>query len=314
MGAASTDGFYAVVAPLLDDSRKEIREGAAMTLGELGDARAVEVLSARLAKERANDARQAIEAALTKLRIAELTDEDENLADVEPTAQNHARFDAKFGAIDARPKFDVSTLPEVRIGWVLFASVVLGNDDQVASLGTGLDKMARSGSSEQAFRRLEVLERIGSNAAIGWLDHWARRAKSAGLRDRSRAALARLASTRGVSAADLADIVFGDYGLDEHGERIFVAGEREIRARFDATGAVGIVKDNGSLASRFPSHRADDDPTDYERVRDEYRAWRKALTRALGDWCLLHGQGFFTDDLFTFFGSRNRYFGMGITG
>lgn len=157
---------------------------------------------------------------------------------------------------------------EARIGWVLFATVLLGSDDAMTDFGRGLDAIARGSSWVEALRRLEVMRRHGAPAAIQWIDRWARTAKSRALREHAIEALDEMAAEAGVSRDELTEAAMADFGFDDRG-RLQV----EWATRGTMTVALGpsneliLTDEAGKVWDRYPGVLKADDPDEVARAK-----------------------------------------------
>ena len=166
--------------------------------------------------------------------------------------------------------------------WAVFAGVHLGTDADMHALGDGLDDEARGGGAAQAFYKVETLRRHGSPAALTWLDHWSRNAKSQGLQARAEEALEAAADARGTTVDAIADEIVADFGLDAAGIRSFPYGSRTLDVVLAADGTVTYVRDDGKTVKSPPKALASEDAATVAAHRKAILAFKKQLGAAMG--------------------------------
>lgn len=89
----------------------------------------------------------------------------------------------------------------------------LGDEALVTELGRGLEAEARSGSFAVAAKRMAALAMSPTDAAVRWLDYYARKATSRALRRRAIEARAKLAERRGEHPDAMIEGVLPDLGF-----------------------------------------------------------------------------------------------------
>ena len=209
----------------------------------------------------------------TVLRKLEQQDHKEVDPHLTRAAQHLDRVSASELLDAIREQFDPES-KERRIGWVLYATAILGGEAELLPLGRGLDDEARFGSFAQAERHLDVLARSGSTVAVQWLDHWGRKAKSAGLKSRARTALQHLAKIRGLTADEVAELAMNDFGFRADGTRECSMGDRALELVLGPANTILVRRDDGTLSDRIPKvSGADDD-------RKQLSTLKKSLKQA----------------------------------
>ncbi len=169
-----------------------------------------------------------------------------------------------------------------RIGWVLFAAGLLGDDEVMYELGKNLDDEARSGASAAAFYKVQIMARHGSTSALTWLDHWTRKARSQGLKQRTMNALDDVAKARGISRDEIADSVTSDLGFDAQGQQQFPFGERTLTLTLQGDGTLALSLDGKALKSA-PATRKSDDADELKARRAELTLYRKQIKQAFAN-------------------------------
>lgn len=210
------------------------------------------------------------------------------LADLSPTADDadlrglRERLDPDAASAlwqALRRRFDGELA--ARTGWVLLAGAVLASEADVDPLGADLDELARGGASAEAFARVELFARHGSPAALRWLDHHARTARSQGLRARATDALDRAAEAAGVSRDEIADAAVPNLGFAPDGTRtlpdgivLWLAADGSIAPPTATVPEPGLRKQAKALAKAAAAR--------LEIAMVTGRTWSKP---ALAAWC-----------------------------
>ena len=195
--------------------------------------------------------------------------------------------DADLRAVSERlDKATTSPLYQAIVGatrdrWAFFAAAHLATDAEMHALGPDLDDEARGGGSAKAFYKVEAMRRHGSPAALTWLDHWARNARSQGLQARAELALEAAAEARATTPDAIADEIVQDFGLDAAGTRVFPYGSRSMKLRLAVDGSVGIERPDGKVVKSLPKALASDDAEQVKAHRAAIRGFRKQLGAAL---------------------------------
>lgn len=169
-----------------------------------------------------------------------------------------------------------------RLGWVLFASGLLGDDETMYELGKNLDEEARNGASASAFYKVQIMARHGSTSGLTWLDHWIRKARSQGLKHRAMNALDDVAAARGISRDEIADSVASDLGFNAQGEQAFAFGERNLTLTLKDDGSLALSLEGKQLKSA-PATRKDDDAEELKARRAELTLYRKQVKQAFAN-------------------------------
>lgn len=163
-----------------------------------------------------------------------------------------------------------------RLGWVLFSAALLGDDILMQAYGKDLDDESRNGASASAFYKVEVLAYQSSTVALTWLDHWSRKARSQGLKERCIKALNQLAKERGISRDEISDLVSADLGFDQQGNAAFPFGDRTLTLTLSDEGSL-IISLDGKVLKSAPATRKDDDADLLKVRRAELTQFRKHI-------------------------------------
>lgn len=159
-----------------------------------------------------------------------------------------------------------------RYGWVVALTSVCAQEHELADYGRPLDELARGGGHLEAFARLDALEKHGSSTALQWVDHWSRRARSNGLRERAGMALDRVAKRYGLTRDGLAERLLSDFGLDARGRRDFDYAGRSYELRLGNDLRFHVFFE-GAERKDLPAAKSDAD----KARRKEFSALKKSL-------------------------------------
>ncbi|MFI5845765.1 DUF4132 domain-containing protein [Catenuloplanes sp. NPDC051500] len=143
-------------------------------------------------------------------------------------------------------------------GLAMVALALFGDDDTVPAL-TSLFPDWATGSSMRVRTGMDVLAAIGTDTALTHLYRLARKAKTAGFRRFAQERLDDVAAARGLEAAQLADRIVPDLGLDADGGMTLDYGPRRFTARLDERLQPWIADVHGTRLARLPRPAATDD-------------------------------------------------------
>ncbi|MFB4311917.1 DUF4132 domain-containing protein [Actinomadura sp. GTD37] len=154
-----------------------------------------------------------------------------------------------------------------RSGWVLDQLCRTADDETVRRLGALLQgRWPAPGTDKHA---VQVLRVIGTDAALVQLSRIAQRAKAPGRRRTAEDCLAMAAEARGLTAAELADRLVPDLGLDAAGTLVLDYGPRRFTVGFDEALKPYVADEAGRRRKTLPKPGAADDaelaPAAYER-------------------------------------------------
>ncbi|MBA2664061.1 MAG: DUF4132 domain-containing protein [Bradymonadaceae bacterium] len=161
--------------------------------------------------------------------------------------------------------------------WVIYAVGMLGSELLIDRLGSGLQELVHQVSAHRANHGVSALVQNGSLAAVRWLDHWARKAKSRMLKQDSCQALADLMKREGLSEAELGDRASATFGFSANGELAFDYAGRALTLVLDAQNNVLVRDENSVLAARLPTVRKDQDAEQARAAAERFKALKKAV-------------------------------------
>jgi hypothetical protein len=196
--------------------------------------------------------------------------------DLEPALAraDPAGFAPLLAAIEARYK---EQGPKKDWRWVLFARAYLADEAQLEDYAKGLDELARFGSSTQAFYGLQVLRRSNTDGGVRWLDHWARKARSRGLKERAGEALDELAADLGVTRAEVAERAVPTLGFDRSCRQPFPYGGRALSLLLLPGNAAVLEDDSGRRFKSAPAPLKGDDPAEIKARKAALGAIKRTL-------------------------------------
>lgn len=161
--------------------------------------------------------------------------------------------------------------------WCMGAIGLLGDDNCALKLTPLLRAWPGESLHARAVFGLECLRAIGSDTALMQLNGIAQKLKFKGLKDRARIFMHQIAGERGLSAAQLADRIVPDCGLDERGQREFDFGPRKFYFAF-GPGLKPMVKDEtGKVRSDLPKPGAKDDAEKAGAAVAQWKLMKKQL-------------------------------------
>ncbi|GIJ60751.1 DUF4132 domain-containing protein [Virgisporangium aurantiacum] len=168
-------------------------------------------------------------------------------------------------------------------GWVLPALGLIGDDETVRRLAPLIRAWPGEGGHARAVVGLDALRAIGTDVALMHLYGISETVKFAGLRDKARERIAEIADDLGLSAAELADRLVPDFGLDGDGGMVLDFGPRRFTVGFDEQLKPYVVDGSGKRRANLPKPGAGDDPGLAPAAAKRFAALRKDVRTAAGD-------------------------------
>jgi hypothetical protein len=123
----------------------------------------------------------------------------------------------------------------------------------------------------------DALGRIGTPAALAYLERQSNQASDPSLRKRARAALDRLGAASGLGRAELSDTLVPSFGLGPARTRVLEYAGRRIEVGFTADLRPRIVGEQGEPCPRLPRPSGHD--ADVEAAQSAWEALRKDVER-----------------------------------
>ena len=160
-------------------------------------------------------------------------------------------------------------------GWAFAALGLLGDDETARRLAPRIREWPGESAHQRAVTGLDLLAAIGSDVALMHLNGIASKVKFKALQDRAKEKIAAVAEVRGFTAAELADRLVPDLGLDEHGALELDFGPRRFFVGFDET-LKPFVKDvQGVRLKDLPKPVKSDDAALAEAATDRFKQLKK---------------------------------------
>jgi len=170
--------------------------------------------------------------------------------------------------------------------WACHALAALGDDDGARRLGAlvGQDWPA-AGEHNRAIAGLDVLEFMGSEAALLELHRISQKGETWGIRDRAARKIESVALERGLSPEALEDLLLPTFDLDSAGSLELSYGSRAFHVGFDESLRPFVLDADGKRLKDLPKPGAGDDPSMAESAVTAWKELRKEVKR-VADQCL----------------------------
>jgi predicted DNA-binding WGR domain protein len=159
--------------------------------------------------------------------------------------------------------------------WAFAALGLLGNDGTARRLAPKIREWPGEGGHQRAVTGLDLLAAIGSDVALMHLNGMASKLKFKALQDRAKEKIAVVAEARGFTAAELADRLVPDLGLDEQGTLELDFGPRRFFVGFDETLKPFVKDAQGARLKDLPKPIKSDDATLSEAATERYKQIKK---------------------------------------
>lgn len=159
--------------------------------------------------------------------------------------------------------------------WAFAALGLLGNDETARRLAPRIREWPGQSQHQRAVTGLDLLAAIGSDAALMHLNGIAGKVKFKALQDRAKAKIAAVAEARGFTAAELADRLVPDLGLDERGTLALDFGPRQFFIAFDETLKPFVKDAQGVRLKDLPKPIRTDDAALATAATDRFKQLKK---------------------------------------
>jgi predicted DNA-binding WGR domain protein len=160
-------------------------------------------------------------------------------------------------------------------GWAFAALGLLGDDETARRLAPRIREWPGESAHQRAVTGLDLLAAIGSDVALMHLNGIAGKVKFKALQDRAKEKIATVAEARGFTAAELADRLVPDLGLDEHGALELDFGPRRFFVGFDETLKPFVKDAQGVRLKDLPKPIKSDDAALAEAATDRFKQLKK---------------------------------------
>lgn len=159
--------------------------------------------------------------------------------------------------------------------WAFLALGLLGDDETARRLAPRIREWPGEGGHQRAVTGLDLLALIGSDVALMHLNGIASKVKFKALQDRAREKIAAVAEARGFTAAELADRLVPDLGLDDGGTLVLDFGPRRFHVAFDESLKPFVKDATGERLKDLPKPVKSDDAARAEAATERYRQIKK---------------------------------------
>lgn len=159
--------------------------------------------------------------------------------------------------------------------WAFTALGLLGDDETARRLAPRIREWPGESAHQRAVTGLDLLAAIGTDVALMHLNGIAGKVKFKALQDRAKEKIAAVAEARGFTAAELADRLVPDLGLDEQGTLPLDFGPRQFFVGFDETLKPFVKDAQGVRLKDLPKPIKSDDAALAEAATDRYKQLKK---------------------------------------
>jgi hypothetical protein len=170
-----------------------------------------------------------------------------------------------------------------RNAWVLTQLGWLGDDEAVRRLTPVIRAWPGRNGHVKAVQGLKVLTAIGTDVALVHLNGIAQNVPFAALGEAAETAIEDTARARGLTAAQLADRLVPDFGLDAEGGMTLDYGPRTFRVGFDEHLKPYVLDDSGKVRKALPKPGAKDDPELAPAAYAAFSGLKKDVRTIAGD-------------------------------
>jgi predicted DNA-binding WGR domain protein len=159
--------------------------------------------------------------------------------------------------------------------WAFAGLGLLGNDETARRLAPRIREWPGQSQHQRAVTGLDLLAAIGSDVALMHLNGIAGKVKFKALQDRAKEKIAAVAEARGFTAAELADRLVPDLGLDERGTLALDFGPRQFFIGFDETLKPFVKDAQGVRLKDLPKPIRTDDAALSAAATDRFKQLKK---------------------------------------
>jgi len=143
--------------------------------------------------------------------------------------------------------------------WAFLALAHFGDDECARKLTPLVRAWPGEAAHARAVIGLDVLQAIGTDVALMHLHGIAQKLKFKGLQEKAREKIDQIAEARGLTAAELADRLVPDLGLDDDGSLELDFGPRKFKVAFDEMLKPIALDESGKRVNDLPKPNKSDD-------------------------------------------------------
>ena len=159
--------------------------------------------------------------------------------------------------------------------WAFQALGSFGDDECARKLTPLVRAWPGEAAHARAVVGLDVLAAIGTDVALMHLHGIAQKVKFKGLQERAREKIDQIAEARGLTAAELADRLVPDLGLEDDGSLELDFGPRKFRVTFDEMLKPAILDETGKRLPDLPKAKQSDDAEKAAAATATWKALKK---------------------------------------
>jgi predicted DNA-binding WGR domain protein len=160
-------------------------------------------------------------------------------------------------------------------GWAFVALGLFGDDETARRLAPRIREWPGESQHQRAVLGLDLLAAIGSDVALMHLNGIAGKVKFKALQERAREKIAAVAEARGFTAAELADRLVPDLGLDDDGTLRLDFGPRHFTVAFDEALKPFVRDAQGVRLKDLPKPLKSDDAARADAATERYKQVKK---------------------------------------
>ena len=159
--------------------------------------------------------------------------------------------------------------------WAFMALAHLGDDECARKLTPLVRAWPGEAAHARAVVGLDVLATIGTDVALMHLHGIAQKLKFKGLQEKAREKIDVIAEARGLTAAELADRLVPDLGLEDDGSLELDFGARKFRVTFDEMLKPAVLDETGKRLPDLPKAKQTDDAEKAAAATATWKALKK---------------------------------------
>lgn len=159
--------------------------------------------------------------------------------------------------------------------WAFSALGLLGDDETARRLAPRIREWPGESAHARAVAGLDLLATLGSDVALMHLNGIASKVKFKALQERAKEKIALVAQARGFTAAELADRLVPDLGLDESGRLELNFGLRQFFVAFDEALKPFVKDAQGARLKDLPKPIKSDDAALADAATERYKQMKK---------------------------------------
>ncbi|HEY2365466.1 MAG TPA: DUF4132 domain-containing protein, partial [Polyangiaceae bacterium] len=159
--------------------------------------------------------------------------------------------------------------------WAFQALAQFGDDECARKLTPLVRAWPGEAAHARAVVGLDVLAAIGTDVALMHLHGIAQKVKFKGLQERAREKIDQIAEARGLTAAELADRLVPDLGLEDDGSLELDFGPRKFRVTFDEMLKPAVLDETGKRLPDLPKAKQSDDAEKAAAATATWKALKK---------------------------------------